>query len=70
MKTKQKCRTCMGYGLWAWDSIADRYNTIHRPMGEMDAGDGYPTIECPECHSNHNPLKKMKQKHIEEGLEL
>jgi len=46
----KKCKTCYGYGLWA---IGDKV-----PMGYMDADDGCPTIECPECKANPNPRKK------------
>jgi len=48
--TKQKekvCKTCLGFGLWAMGDPS--------PMGLMDAGDGFPTIECPECGANANP---------------
>lgn len=43
-----KCKTCVGYGLWG---VGDAC-----PMGRMDAADGCPTQECPECHANPNPL--------------
>jgi hypothetical protein len=42
------CNTCWKYGLWA---IGDAV-----PMGPMDASDGFPTQECPECGANPNPL--------------
>jgi hypothetical protein len=48
---KKKCTTCYGFGLWA---IGDAC-----PMGPLDASDGLPTIECPECHANPNPMKDL-----------
>jgi hypothetical protein len=45
----KKCGTCWGNGLWP-DGTA--------PMGPMDASDGMPTIPCPECGANPNPIKK------------
>ena len=38
--TTTKCKTCVGYGLWA---IGDP-----SPMGPMDSR-GMPSIPCPEC---------------------
>jgi hypothetical protein len=29
-------------------------------MGPIDASDGMPTIECPECKANKNPIKGEK----------
>jgi len=46
---KVECTTCWGYGLHA-DGTA--------PMGPMDAGDGMPTMACPECKTNPNPYRK------------
>ena len=46
---KPECKTCWGYGLHA-DGTA--------PMGPMDAGDGMPTMACPECKRNPNPCRK------------
>ena len=43
----------MGYGLWA---IGDP-----SPMGPIDAGDGMPTIPCPTCGANANPIKKVRK---------
>jgi len=45
-----KYKACYGYGYWAIGDFC--------PMGPMDAGDGIPTLECPVCHSNANPIKK------------
>lgn len=45
--TAGKCGTCWGHGLWA-DGTA--------PMGRMDASDGLPTMPCPECSANPNPV--------------
>ena len=60
-KEKKKCKTCYGYGLWAFGDKV--------PMGPMDAGDGMPTIKCPECGASYNdvsmmtkPKKKAKKK--------
>jgi len=44
------CSTCYGYGLWAWGDTT--------PMGPMDASDGLPTKECPECKANANPIEE------------
>ena len=41
------CQTCWGYGLWADGGGA---------MGAMDARDGMPTMKCPECGRNPNPI--------------
>jgi hypothetical protein len=46
-EAQKNCQTCNGYGLWATGDAT--------PMGPMDAGDGMPTIECPECKANANP---------------
>lgn len=48
------CKICYGYGLWAMGDPS--------PMGRMDASDGMPTIPCPECGANANPLKITKKK--------
>jgi len=44
---KKECSTCMGFGMWP-DGTA--------PMGTLDAEDGMPTIACPECGADKNPL--------------
>lgn len=44
-RNMSKCNTCWGHGLWA-DGL---------PMGPIDAKDGMPTIECPECNADDNP---------------
>jgi hypothetical protein len=44
------CTVCLGFGMWA---IGDR-----SPMGPMDAEDGMPTIKCPICGANANPLEE------------
>jgi len=46
-----ECKTCMGFGLWAWGDA--------NPMGPMDASDGTPTIACPECGANINPVEDI-----------
>jgi len=46
------CKICWGYGFWA---IGKPY-----PMGRVDAGDGIPTIACPECGANANPWRAKK----------
>ena len=51
MKNK-KCKTCWGYGFWV---IGDAC-----PMGPLDASDGFPTIKCPECGANPNPMEEEK----------
>ena len=45
----KKCKTCYGYGL--------HYLGDASPVGPIDASDGYPTIPCPECGANKNPVK-------------
>ena len=51
-KKTKPCKTCQGYGLWE----------IGMPtsMGRMDAAGGIPTIPCPECGANANPVTKCK----------
>lgn len=46
-KKTGKCQTCYGHGLWP-DGTA--------PMGPMDASDGMPTVACPDCGANTNPM--------------
>lgn len=48
VKSTKDCKTCYGCGLWP-DGTA--------PMGPMDASDGMPTIACPECGANRNPVE-------------
>jgi hypothetical protein len=43
------CQTCLGYGLWGIGEPS--------PMGPIDASGGLPTIPCPECGANANPIK-------------
>lgn len=50
---EKECSTCQGFGLWAMGDPS--------PMYPMDAKDGLPTIECPECHANANPVDKDEQ---------
>ena len=50
MHEHKECKTCKGHGLWATGKPL--------PMGPIDAGDGMPTIPCPECGANANPRKK------------
>ena len=40
-------RCCYGHGYWP---------DLTRPMGPMDAWDGTPTVACPSCGANRNPL--------------
>ena len=47
---KQVRNCCYGCGYWAWGNFV--------PMGIMDANDGTPTLPCPTCGSNPNPIKK------------
>jgi hypothetical protein len=47
---EQKCKTCYGYGIWAWGDPVG--------VGPMDAHDGVPTLPCPECGACANPIKK------------
>ena len=54
LNIKSKCKTCMGYGLWAFGDPS--------PVGPMDASDGIPTKTCPECGANANPIKKEKKR--------
>ena len=46
----KKCKTCYGFGMWAIGEPC--------PMGEMDAREGYPTLECPECGASKNPIEE------------
>lgn len=50
MGLKMKCKTCNGYGFHSMGDCT--------PMGRIDASDGYPTVACPECGANPNPIKK------------
>jgi hypothetical protein len=50
---EKKCNTCEGFGLWGMGDPC--------PIGPMDASDGMPTIACPECGANKNPIKKKKK---------
>jgi len=45
------CSTCYGYGLWGWGDPS--------PMGPLDASEGTPTIACPECGANANPIEDI-----------
>lgn len=47
------CDTCVGYGLWAMGDPV--------PMYPLDASDGMPTQECPECGANPNPMGEVKE---------
>lgn len=44
----KKCTTCYGHGFWAFGDYV--------PVGPMDAEDGTPTLPCPECGANTNPI--------------
>lgn len=51
MKNKNsKCKTCLGHGLWSYGDPA--------PMGPLDAADGMPAKECPECGAGGKTRKK------------
>ena len=50
-KKAELCTTCYGFGLWA---VGDPV-----PMGPIDAMDGLPTIPCPECGANANPVEEF-----------
>lgn len=49
---KKKCDRCLGFGLHAIGSQS--------PMGPMDAEDGMPTVACPICGANKNPIEKFR----------
>lgn len=49
----KKCKTCNGFGMWAFG--------VPSPVGRMDAMEGTPTIPCPECKADRNPLIKNKK---------
>ena len=55
MNKNKSCDKCDGYGLW--------FNDPKSPMGPIDASDGIPTIPCPKCKANANPIKKRKEKY-------
>lgn len=44
---ERKC--CFGYGLWGVGEPC--------PIGYLDAQDGMPTLPCPVCGANKNPIK-------------
>jgi hypothetical protein len=48
------CNSCYGYGFWSFGTI--------QPIGPIDASEGIPTIECPECHANANPSNTPEAK--------
>lgn len=54
-----KCSTCNGYGFHAMCDTT--------PMGRLDALDGMPTIVCPECKANPNPIKKTNTNLLKEN---
>ena len=49
----KECKTCYGFGLWSMGQPS--------PMGPMDASEGFPTIQCPECKSNPNPINEIQK---------
>lgn len=63
----KKCKSCYGFGLWA---IGDP-----SPVGPIDASDGVPTKECPECGAGGPswrtaegkviPIKQLDDDHLE-----
>ena len=57
-----KCNICYGHGFWAWGDII--------PMGSMDATDGMPTMECPECKSSTNAIKETDNIRIAKRRQL
>lgn len=52
MKIKE-CSTCQGYGMWSFG--------LYTSMGELDSKGGIPTLPCPSCGSNANPINNQKQ---------
>jgi hypothetical protein len=40
------------------------------PMGIMDAHGGMPTIACPECGANRNPIKASSEKTSNEPTKI
>ena len=51
-RLNKEASCCYGFGLWA---IGDAC-----PMGPMDARDGMPTIPCPVCKCDANPIKPAR----------
>lgn len=51
---ENKCKTCKGFGMWGIG--------LFTSMGPSDAASGMPTLPCPECGKNANPLEKVTQK--------
>jgi len=60
--SENKCKMCFGYGYWAWGRVA--------PMGSIDAKDGFPTLPCPECGANPNPIRGDHGEIIKNRAEL
>lgn len=52
---KNKCKTCQGYGMWAIG--------LYTSMGKSDSTT-YPTLPCPECGADANPIKVKSNKNI------
>ena len=52
-KAKKEIGCCYGFGLWA---IGDA-----TPMGPMDARDGMPTVKCPTCGADANPVRPVRK---------
>lgn len=51
-----KCKFCFGYGLWG---IGDPC-----PIGPSDAASRlFPTVACPECGANSNPVKEKGKRY-------
>lgn len=53
-----KCKTCYGYGLWAVGEP--------NPVTLMDVNVGMPTLRCPGCGKDSNPVKKVTQEDLPE----
>lgn len=47
-RERKECGTCQGYGMWGFGRYAS--------MGKHDSTT-YPTIPCPECGADANPIK-------------
>jgi hypothetical protein len=48
---RKECPVCKwGLGLWAIGYPS--------PMGPSDGASGYPTIKCPKCGGDKNPIDK------------
>ena len=50
----EHCDKCYGFGLWA--------KGFHSPIRKGDVDKGNPTIACPHCKANANPLPPKAEK--------